>query len=216
MAGEVDEDQALRDLCDAAGANVFTVGENVLKAISDAATPQGVAAVAETPRFSLAELPDVADLVLVLVQVRDPGNAGSLVRSAAAAAADCVIFSEGSVDPFGPKTVRGTAGSLFRVPVVRSASVADSLALLRERGFSVIGAEGASDASLYDLDLTQPTAIVVGNEARGLEPQVHELLDRSASIPMAAGVESLNVASAGTLFLFEAVRQRRLSSAPHG
>ncbi len=206
----------LRVECESAGAAVVVVGDAVLRAVADAATPQGVVAVARMPGFSLDQLSPAADLVLVLSQVRDPGNAGTLVRSAAAAGADCVAFSEGCVDPFGPKTVRGAAGSLFRVPVARAVPMAGALAALGERGFSVLGAEGTSATSLYDLDLTKATAIVVGNEARGLEAGIRELLADTASIPMAHGVESLNVASAGTLFLFEAVRQRRLSSAPDG
>lgn len=196
------------------GARVFEVGDNVLKALADTASPQGVVAVATMPRFELSQLQPEADLVLVLAQVRDPGNAGTLVRSAAAAAADCVVFSEGSVDPFGPKTVRASAGSVLRVAVARAQPLAVSLSELRARGFMILAAEGGSERTLYDVDLTQPVAIVVGNEAWGLEPELE--FDASASIPMEETIDSLNVATAGSLFLFEAVRQRRLSSAPHG
>lgn len=196
------------------GARVFEVGDNVLKALADTASPQGVVAVATMPRFELSQLQSEADLVLVLAQVRDPGNAGTLVRSAAAAAADCVVFSEGSVDPFGPKTVRASAGSVLRVAVARAQPLAAGLSVLRAKGFMIVAAEGGSERTLYDVDLTQPVAIVVGNEAWGLEPELE--FDASASIPMEETIDSLNVATAGSLFLFEAVRQRRLSSAPHG
>lgn len=204
----------LRADCENAGARVFEVGDNVLKALSDTASPQGVVAAASMPRFELAELQARADLVLVLAQVRDPGNAGTLVRSAAAAAADCVVFSEGSVDPFGPKTVRASAGCVLRISVARAQPLAASLSVLREKGFTILAADGRSERTLYDVDLTQPAAIVVGNEAWGLEPELE--FDVSASIPMEDTIDSLNVATAGSLFLFEAVRQRRLSSAAHG
>ena len=204
----------LRAECEASGATVLEVGDNVLKTLADTASPQGVVAVATTPVFTLEELPEVADLVLVLAQVRDPGNAGALVRSATAVGADCVVFSAGSVDPFGPKTVRASAGAVLRVPVDRSQPLEDALASLRAKGFTIVGADGDADTVLYDLDLTSPTAIVVGNEAWGFDTAA--VFDTAASIPMEPGVESLNVATAGSLFLFEALRQRRLSSAPHG
>ena len=205
---------AVRDACEEAGARVLEVGDNVLRALADTSSPQGVVAVATMPQFRLSALPDAADLVLVLAQVRDPGNAGTLVRSAAAAGADAVVFSEGSVDPFGPKTVRASAGSVLRVPVDRATPLAETLATLRGKGFAVVAAEGTAEATVYDLDLTGPSAIVLGNEAWGLEEDLD--LDAFASIPMEATIESLNVATAGSLFLFEAVRQRRLSSAAHG
>lgn len=186
----------------------------MLRALAHTTTPQGVVAVASTPSFRVADLGSDADLVLVLAQVRDPGNAGTLVRSAAAAGADCVVFSEGSVDPFGPKTVRASAGAVLRVPVDRSQPLAGSLAILKKKGFDILAAEGRSETSVYDVDLTGPTAIILGNEAWGLEPDL--AFDIAASVPMEEAIESLNVATAGSLFLFEAVRQRRLSSAAHG
>ena len=204
----------LRDVCEEGGARVLEVGDGVLRALADTSSPQGVVAVATMPRFRLADLEASADLVLVLAQVRDPGNAGTLVRSAAAAGAGAVVFSEGSVDPFGPKTVRASAGSVLRVPVERATPLPQTLATLKGKGFAIFAAEGTADTTIYDLDLTGRSAIVLGNEAWGLEEDLD--FDASASIPMEADVESLNVATAGSLFLFEAVRQRRLSSAPHG
>ena len=204
----------LRADCEQAGARVLEVGDNVLRALADTTTPQGVVAVAATPSFRVADLAPDADLVLVLAQVRDPGNAGTLVRSAAAAGADCVVFSEGSVDPFGPKTVRASAGSVLRVPVDRSLPLADGVRILKEKGFNIVAAEGRSNTTLYDVDMSGPTAVVLGNEAWGFEADV--AFDTAASLPMEATIESLNVATAGSLFLFEAVRQRRLSSSANG
>lgn len=207
---------ALAERCAAAGARVLEVGDNVMRAIADAATPQGIVAVAELPPFTLDDLDDAADLVLVLAQVRDPGNAGTMMRTAAAAGAACAVFTEGSVDPFGPKTVRASAGSVLKLPVARSVSLPDALGILRSKGFRCLGAEGGHPETIYDLDQTGKVAIVVGNEAWGFGDAPTDLLDAVASIPMPGGVESLNVAAAGAIFLFETVRQRRLSSAPDG
>lgn len=206
----------LAERCSEAGARVVEVGDNVLKAIADAASPQDIVAVAQVPDFSLDALDASADLVLVLAQVRDPGNAGTMVRTAAAAGAACVVFGEGSVDPFGPKTVRASAGAAFKLPVARAVALERAAAILRDKGFTCVAAEAGHSTSIYDLDLTAKVALVVGNEAWGFGDAPTGLLDGVASIPMEPGVESLNVAAAGAIFLFEAVRQRRLSSAPHG
>lgn len=205
---------SLRTECEQAGLRVLEVGDNVLRALADTTSPQGVVAVATTPHFVLSELPDTADLVLVLAQVRDPGNAGTLVRSAAASGTDCVVFSEGSVDPFGPKTVRASAGSVLKVRIDRGRPLTECLRELKEKGFAIVAAQGRTGTAIYDVDLTKPTAIVLGNESWGLDAGLD--LDSAASVPMEDTTESLNVATAGSIFLFEAVRQRRLSSAPHG
>lgn len=206
----------LADRCAAAGARVVEVGDNVLKAIADTASPQDIVAVADIPAFSLDALPQEADLVLVLAQVRDPGNAGTMVRTAAAAGGACVVFGEGSVDPFGPKTVRASAGAVFKLPIARSIALADAVQVLRSHGFRCVAAEAGRPAPIYDVDLTGKVALVVGNEAWGFGAAPTDVLDEVASIPMSPAVESLNVATAAAVFLFEAVRQRRLSSAADG
>lgn len=205
----------LLERCEAAGASVVQVADNVLRAVATTATPQGVVAVARLPRFSLEQLPEEADLVLVLAEVRDPGNAGALVRTAAAAGADCAVFTRGSTDPFGAKTVRSSVGAVFKLPIARAVDTDEAVSALKAGGFRVLGAEGAAPLSVYDLDLTKKTAIMLGNEAWGFDrPDLP--VDEWASIPLDEKVESLNVATAGAIFLFETVRQRRLSSARHG
>jgi RNA methyltransferase, TrmH family len=188
---------------------VVMVPGRVLAALSDAATPQGVVAVVEAPGMSLADVPADASLVVVLAEVRDPGNAGSLVRSAAASAADAVVFTRGTVDAFGPKTVRAAAGALWAVPVVRGVDLVESLVALRDIGCTIVGADASAPDPVDRSDLTRRVAIVLGNEAWGLPAAASSLLDERASIPMPGGSESLNVAIAGSIFLFEAVRQRR-------
>jgi TrmH family RNA methyltransferase len=195
-----------------AGARVHEVSEQVLKAISDAATPQGVVAVVELHPARLEDLSQEAGLVLVLSQIRDPGNAGTLIRSAAASGCGGIVFSTGSVDPFAPKTLRAAAGSVFRAPLVTKVDLAHAVAHLRTAGFALVGADARSDRSLYDLELERPTAIVLGNESWGLADVDARELDVVAGIPMPGPVESLNVGVAGSLFLFEAARQRLASS----
>jgi TrmH family RNA methyltransferase len=195
-----------------AGARVHEVSEQILKAVSDAATPQGVVAVVELRDATLDELSLEAGLVLVLSQIRDPGNAGTLIRSAAASGCGGIVFSTGSVDPFAPKTLRAAAGSVFRAPLVTKVELTDAVDHLRSAGFALVGADARSEKSLYELDLERPSAIVLGNESWGLGDVDARELDVVAGIPMPGPVESLNVGVAGSLFLFEAARQRLASS----
>lgn len=193
------------------GVEVTFVPDQIMRSMADAVTPQGVLAVAEIPAETPALL-ERADLVLVLAAVRDPGNAGTLIRSAVAAGADAVVFASGSVDPFSPKTVRSAAGSIFSVPVIL-AKDDDWIGHLRAGGVSLVGADGEADESMYEADLSGPVALVVGNEAWGLPSEVRRSLDATVRIPMPGPVGSLNAAVAGSLLLFEAVRQRGLGSA---
>ena len=180
----------------------------VIAALTDTSTPQGVVAVAEA-RTIEAEAID-GDLVVLLADVRDPGNAGTLLRSAVAAGSSGVVFAKGSVDPFNPKSVRATAGLLFRVPLVHEVALEDALGVLKARGFFVVGAAVGAAVAPEDVDLTQAVALVLGNESWGIEAGARSLLDEVVGIPMPGPAESLNVGIAGSILLFEAVRQRRL------
>jgi RNA methyltransferase, TrmH family len=190
-----------------AGIHVHQVGQAVLRSLTDTVTSQGAVAVVSLHPLSLADLATV-DLVLVLAEVRDPGNAGTLVRSALAAGASAAVFVTGTVDPFGPKTIRSSAGTIFHLPVVTGAALSDAVAELRGRGLQVVGAEAGADTSIYEADLSEPTAVVVGNEAWGLPDGARELLDDVVSIPMPGPAESINAGIAGSVILFEAARQR--------
>ena len=196
------------DRCRALGLEVTIVTDRVLDAVADAASTQGVVAVVAVPDTGLDRLPGEVSLVLVLAEVRDPGNAGTLVRSAAAAGADAVIFTTESVDPFAPKTVRSSAGSLFAVPVMRGVSLDDVLDLLDARGLTIYLAEAAQGPILSEVDLTVPVAFVVGNEAHGIPGEAGGARGGFLSIPMPGGTESLNAAVAGSILLYETVRQR--------
>lgn len=195
------------------GAAVLGATRGVLESLSETTTPQGVVAVLEMDDVGLEGLPAGADLALVLDQVRDPGNAGTLVRCAAAAGAGAVLFTKGSVDPYSPKTVRAAAGALFRVALGRDLDLAATVGRLRERGFAAVGADARADTPYDSKDYTGPVAFVVGNEAWGIGDAHRGVLDDVVGIPMPGDAESLNAAVAGALLLFEAVRQRRISSA---
>jgi len=178
-------------------APVFTLADGVLERVASTEAPQPVLAIVATRE---AVLPADASLVVVADQLGDPGNAGTIIRSAEAAGADAVVLTPGSVDPFNPKVVRASAGSLFRVPVVTAPL--DSISLRR------LGTSSHHGEDYTAVDLTAPVELVIGNEAHGLPDDA--AVDGWVTIPGA--VESLNAAMAATVLLFEAARQRRQST----
>lgn len=192
----------------AAGATVWAV-QGGLEGHVDPQHPNGVAAVARIPDAAApaGAVADGTPLHLVLVGVSDPGNVGTLLRTAEAVGATSVVLTEGSVDPWAPKVVRASAGSVLRVPV-RGGPAADELLALRAAGVRCVGTTGVGGEAPERVDLTVPTALVLGNEAHGLPGELAPAVDAWVSLPMAGGVESLNVAVAGSVVAFEAVRQR--------
>ncbi len=186
----------------------------MLAAITDSVTPQGIVAVARSPLRKLPDVPEGSGVVVVLAGVSDPGNVGTLIRTAAAAAADAVILATGSCDPLNPKTARAATSSLFTIPVVADTPLEDALVHLSGRGYVTVGTDATARTTIHDADLARPVAIVLGNEAHGLHDEDRDRLDELVSIPMPGSVDSLNVATAGAIVVFEALRQRRLSFAP--
>lgn len=188
---------------------VHLVSPAVAKAISDSVTPQGVVLVAASPLRPLDSIRVETGLVVILSAVSDPGNVGTLVRTAAAAGADAVILTNGSADVLNPKTARSSAAALFSVPLVVDVTLSDAIDHARSLGCAIVGADARSNEDLYSADLISPIAMVLGNESWGVSDADASLLDRSLSIPMPGRAESLNVAVAGSVILFEALRQRR-------
>lgn len=202
----------LLDRCVAAGARLYTGTSQVLSAASPVHTSTGVVAVGWRPRVSLPRLLSPAPaLVVAAFGLQDPGNAGALVRSAAAAGATGVVLDTASADPFSWKALRASMGASLRVPVLREAE-ADThvqLAHLRAAGLRLCAATPHGGRSLYDTDLSGPVCLMLGAEGRGLSSDLLDRADCHVHIPMAMNVESLNVAVAGALLAFEAARQRR-------
>jgi TrmH family RNA methyltransferase len=182
--------------------------EGVLERIGDTVTPQPVLAVASMTRTGLDDL-SAEGLVLVAVTVRDPGNAGTLLRSAEAAGAAGVVFCGNSVDPHAPKVVRSSGGAVFGIPVVEEDDPVKVLDALGRHGRRRLAAVSTGGERLERVDLTGSVAIVLGNEASGLPADVASHVDEHVTIPVDPPAESLNVGMAGTVLAFEAARQRR-------
>jgi TrmH family RNA methyltransferase len=190
-----------------ARAPVHVVTDRAAKALSDTVTPAGLVAVCTTPETSLEDVFAAAPrLLLTAVDVSEPGNAGTLIRTADAMGADAVVLAGHSVDPYNGKCLRASAGSIFAVPVVEAPVVAELFEALRESGLRVLATTLDGEVSLDDLDLSGPTAWVFGTEAHGLVPELAALADARVRIPMNGGAESLNVAAAAAICMYQSSR----------
>jgi TrmH family RNA methyltransferase len=189
------------------GVEVLEVAPAVMGHLTSAVTPQGIVAVARFVDVGLDEVP-VTGLVPILCSVRDPGNAGTILRSADAAGAAGVVFARDSVDVYNPKSVRASAGSLFHLPVVRDLDPAGAAEGLRARGAQVLAAAADGEVPMQSADLARPTALLLGNEAWGIPTELRDLADAAVRVPIHGAAESLNLAAAAALLMFEAARQR--------
>jgi TrmH family RNA methyltransferase len=212
-----DADPATQDVCRraaAAGARIFPLAAGVLERVADTVTPQPVLAVVPMldDDASATAPAGPGALVVVLVDVRDPGNAGTVLRAADAAGAQAVVFAGESVDPYNPKTVRSSAGSLFHVPFSVRDDATALAADLAAAGYRTLATVVRDGNDYTGLDWSVPTAVFFGNESSGLDPGLSAGLDGAVAIPMAGRAESLNVGVASAVVAFEAFRQRRRGS----
>jgi TrmH family RNA methyltransferase len=192
------------------GADVFSVSDQVLAAISPVREPSGIVAIAVRPELSLDDAwAKGPALVVMLSDVQDPGNVGAVIRAAEGCGATGVICSDGTADPFGWKALRGAMGSTFRLPVVSKQPLHAAIASARARGVRVFATIARDGTPLPDSDLRRPAAILFGSEGRGLADDIVAAADARVTIPMQRPVESLNVAVAAAVVVYEAARQRR-------
>ena len=193
----------------AAGAEILLVTDEVLDAMSPAATPAGVVALAARRLSSTQDVfGSAAPLVVVAVDVQDPGNMGAIVRAAEAGGGTGVIACGECADPFGWKALRGAMGSAFRLPVAM-ADLEEAFAQAQRAGVAVAASVPRGGVPMYDADLVRPVALLLGSEGPGLERAVVNRADTAITIPMCPPIESLNVATAAAILVYEAARQRR-------
>lgn len=197
-------------LADAADVEIERCTEAVLAAMAETVQPQGVIAVARIDRAPLEQALAGARLVAVLHEVRDPGNAGTVLRAADAAGADAVVFAGESIDPWHPKVVRSTTGSLFHLPVTTAASLAEAADAARAAGLRVLATDvRGEDLRPNDARLAEPSAWVFGNEAHGLSESDRALAARSLRLPIYGRAESLNLATAASVLLYQSAFAQR-------
>jgi len=201
------EVQRLVDRAAAAGVRIFDLAPGVMERVADTVTPQPVLGIVRTPRADLSDLAKV-DFVVVCVDVRDPGNAGAVVRAADAAGAGGIVCCAGTVDPYNPKTVRSSAGSVLHLPVVVGGDPEEVLKVLGGFGLRRFAAVAHGGLVHTEADLSTPVALIFGNEASGLSDGLLAHVDGRVSVPMSGKAESLNVSMAAAILCFEVARAR--------
>jgi TrmH family RNA methyltransferase len=206
--GATEREKLLLSRWESADVRIARAAGPLLKSLSEVLTPQDALALVRVPILQLADLPVFSNpLIFCACGLQDPGNLGTLLRTALAAGASWGCSISGTVSARNPKVIRSSAGAFFRLPFVEDLKASEFLLYCKERGIRMFQADPCAGARYTEIDFTQPTATLLGNEAQGMQGK--EWLEVSkVRIPMAPGIESLNVATAGALLLFEAFRQR--------
>ncbi len=188
---------------------IFVVNDELFSKISDTVSPQGVLAVCRQKKINKEEiLLNENPFFVLLEKVCDPGNMGTIIRTADAAGVDAVFLSKGCVDLYNNKVIRATMGSIFHIPVVVNLDFVEFIGDLKKKGVSVFAAHLKGEKFPYEVDLTSGCGILIGNEANGLSDEISSCADCLVKIPMPGKAESMNASVAGSIFIYEAVRQR--------
>lgn len=192
------------------GYSYEVVTDGVFKEISDTLTPQGVMAIVKKPEYGLEQMiGDSKANLLLLEDIRDPGNLGTMLRTAEAAGVSGIILSKNSVDMFNPKVIRSTMGAIYRMPFLYVEDLGVTINQLKENKFSIYAAHLLATRSYDEIDYIGKCAIIIGNEANGLSDEIAELATKYIKIPMEGKVESLNAAVAASILMYEVYRNRR-------
>ena len=193
--------------CDEIREKVFCLSDNLLEALKDTETSQGIISVVKKPEFR--DIPAGSrGNVLVLDRLQDPGNIGTLLRTADAAGYEMAVFVKGTGDPYGAKVVRSAAGSLFRMPIYFAENSHELIEFLHRRGKRIIATAMSADKAYYETDLKEGAAVIIGNEGNGIDPDLISRADEKIRIPMEGNTESLNAAVAGGILMYERIRRR--------
>lgn len=191
-------------------APVLSVADSVFTTISDTRTPQGIMAVVSQLDYAEDKIIAIDQGFFVIAdQIQDPGNLGTLIRTAHASGVDGVFLSKGCVDLYNPKTIRATMGSVFHIPIFTDVTLERLMKDLRISQTNIYGAALERSKSLYDYDYTKKTALIIGNEANGISEEIKAMVSNFIRIPMPGGAESLNASIAAGICMFEVVRQRK-------
>ncbi len=204
-----EEKEELRNKLQRTGYEI--VSSEVFAKMSDTQTPQGILTVAAQPKYEPEQLLQAEKpLLLVLENLQDPGNLGTIIRTGEGAGITGVIMNGGTVDVFNPKVIRATMGSIYRVPFVTVENLADTLVKMQEKGIKTYAAHLKGEACYDSFSFLESTAFLIGNEGNGLTKELADMADFYLKIPMEGKVESLNAAVAASLLMYEAHRQRRV------
>ena len=196
-------------LAESRGIDILWISDRLMDSLSESKTPQPVMAEVTMKQHSEEGLlANEAGLIILAHQLQDPGNLGTIVRTAEAVGASGLALTQNTVDPYNAKAIRASMGSIMRLPVVHIGDIASFMKTCKQRGFQTAATVLTGEKTHYDVDLTKPTVVVLGQEGAGLPEDLMADIDLRVRIPMAATIDSLNVATAAAVILYEAMRQR--------
>jgi len=188
---------------------IYRISDKMYAEISDTKNPQGIMAILPFEKHDLESIMLKENALLIFLdRIQDPGNLGTILRTADAAGVDAVLMAKGCVDLYNLKTIRATMGSIFHLPIVNLKSTEEVMNVLKERGFQIISTSLNAQKYYYDVDFLNRMTIVIGNEANGILPEIIQESDHVVKIPMVGNAESLNAAVAASIIMYEAVRQK--------
>ncbi len=189
------------------GGRIFQMDAAAFAAIAQTETPQGVAAIAPIPEKKVILCRD-EDLFLVLDRIQDPGNLGTIIRTAAAAGIGGIILLQGTADPYSPKALRASMGGIFYIPIILEAEMPDWSVFLKEQGVQLVAADPRGELPYYRVDFQRPSAVIIGNESQGVGKDLLEKAETKAYIPLKGKFDTLNAAIAAAAFILESQRQK--------
>lgn len=184
------------------------VSDTIMKHISDSITPQGILGLIKIVPTRLDMLMEENPFIIMLENIQDPGNLGTIIRTADAVKASGVILSKGSVDVYNPKVVRATMGAIFRVPIISDRNLSEDIETLKNHQIEILASHLKGSTNIYQSDLTGAICVLIGNEGNGLTEEITNLADKNIKIPMIGQSESLNAGVATSIIAYEALRQR--------
>ncbi len=189
-------------------AKVYTVIDNIFESISNTDTPQGILALCQQKIYTISDTINDNPFIIIADNLQNPGNLGTIIRTADAANATGVLLSQNTVDLYNPKTLGATMGSIFHIPIVQNVNINETISILKQNNITVICSDLKANMVPYSIDLKKPIALIVGNESNGVSKDVLEQADILVKIPLIGKAESLNVSIASGILLYEVVRQR--------
>lgn len=188
--------------------DISLVPEKLFREVSDTQTPQGILAVIKKNKYSFDKVITEGSSVVILDCLQDPGNAGTIIRTADAAGISAVLMSKGCVDLYSPKVLRSTMGSVFHIPIFEGLNITETIRVLKQNDYKVIASHLSGKNNYFQEDLTGRSAIIVGNEANGISDETAYMADSLVKIPMPGKAESLNASVAASIMIYEIVRQK--------
>ena len=209
---DVNGGKEILEKVNARGCEVFLLPHKLFMEVSDTTNPQGILAVLQEQKYKIEDIHDNRNFFIILEGIQDPGNMGTIIRTADAVGATGVVLSKGCVDIYNPKVLRSTMGSVFHVPICFSENIFETLKDMKSRGIKVCASHLEGNCDYFDMDISDNIAVVIGNEANGISRQMKDYADILVKIPMVGKAESLNASVAAGILMYEVLRKKLNSS----